>query len=129
MKAVLFCLGCISLLLGLIGVVLPVLPTTPFVLLAAFCFARSSQRFHQWLVEHPVVGHPIKSWQEHRAIPRKAKYMALSMIVVSGAISVSFFIPTPLMKIVFVLALCIPFAILLRLPVAEDRIPVTARSE
>ncbi|MEX0971447.1 MAG: YbaN family protein [Paracoccaceae bacterium] len=66
--------------LGLIGAVLPILPTAPFLIVAAFAFSRSSKRFHHWLINHRVLGPPIKDWQEHRAISRQAKWIAtLSM--------------------------------------------------
>ncbi len=64
-------------MLGLIGLVLPVLPTTPFMLLAAACFAKSSPRLHGWLIHHPVFGPPIRDWQTQGAIRPKAKRMAV----------------------------------------------------
>lgn len=72
--------GLICLILGLIGVVLPLLPTVPFMLLAAFCFARSSERMHRWLVDHPTFGPGIRDWQEHGAISLKAKRLATVMV-------------------------------------------------
>lgn len=79
-------LGGLFLGLGLLGVVLPVLPTTPFLLLAAGCFARSSPRLHGWLLGHPVFGPPIRNWEENGAISRKAKRLAVgSMAGVLGA--------------------------------------------
>lgn len=72
-----------ALLLGLIGIVVPLLPTTPFLLLAAVCFANSSPRLHQWLLAHPTFGPPIESWRRYRAISRRAKWMgSLSMALV-----------------------------------------------
>lgn len=76
-------LGAISLALGIIGIFLPLLPTTPFVLLAAACFARGSERFHGWLLSHPRFGPLVHDWQTHRAIPLRAKWLALSMMWVS----------------------------------------------
>ncbi|MEM1160041.1 MAG: YbaN family protein, partial [Pseudomonadota bacterium] len=58
--------------LGLLGAALPLLPTVPFMLLAAFCFARGSERFHRWLMNHPRFGPGIRDWQAHRAISRRA---------------------------------------------------------
>jgi hypothetical protein len=79
-------LGGLFLALGLLGVVLPVLPTTPFLLLAAGCFAKSSPRLHRWLVDHPTFGPPIRNWEENGAISRRAKRLAVgSMITVFGA--------------------------------------------
>lgn len=82
-RAVWVVLGGLSLLLGVIGIFLPVLPTTPFVLLAAACFARGSQRFHGWLMGHPRFGPLVSDWQRYRSIPFKAKCLALSMMWVS----------------------------------------------
>jgi uncharacterized membrane protein YbaN (DUF454 family) len=69
-------LGLVSLGLGCVGIVLPLLPTTPFLLLAAFCFARSSDRLHDWLHAHRVFGPLLDNWRRHRAIDRGAKVAA-----------------------------------------------------
>ncbi len=62
--------GWISIGLGVIGVVLPLLPTTPFILLAASCFAKSSPRFHYWLVNHAFFGPIVRNFSHNEAIPR-----------------------------------------------------------
>lgn len=83
MRAVYFTMGWISVGLGLLGVALPLLPTVPFLLLAAFCFARSSQAAHDWLTNHPRLGPPIGDWRRDGAIRRPVKRMALATILVS----------------------------------------------
>ncbi|MWB76942.1 DUF454 family protein [Pseudooceanicola sp. 216_PA32_1] len=75
--------GILSVALGVIGIVLPLLPTVPFMILAAFCFARSSERMHDWLVTHPRFGPAIADWQQNGAISRKGKrYATLSIAAV-----------------------------------------------
>jgi uncharacterized membrane protein YbaN (DUF454 family) len=77
MRIVYLASGVISLLLGAIGIVVPLLPTVPFMLLAAFFFARSSPRLEQWLVHHPRFGVHIQTWRTRRAISRKGKRAAI----------------------------------------------------
>lgn len=85
--------GGLFLGLGLLGVVLPVLPTTPFLLLAAGCFAKSSPRLHGWLLGHPLFGPPIRDWEENGAISRPAKRLAVgsmaAVLVVSLVLGLS----------------------------------------
>jgi hypothetical protein len=73
--------GWLAVACGVAGIVLPLVPTTPFLLVAAYAFARSSPRLHAWLLAHPQLGPPIESWQAHGAISRSAKTTA---IVVMG---------------------------------------------
>lgn len=80
--------GIVSLLLGLIGALLPVLPTTPFVLLAAACFARGSIHVHDWLLRNRLAGPIIREWQEHRAMDRRVKRWALLLMAVSFGSSI-----------------------------------------
>lgn len=81
-------LGILSLIIGFIGIVLPLLPTVPLMILAAFFFARSSPKLHQWLVEHKVFGEHIQNWNQTGAIARKAKYLATATIIGAFAFSV-----------------------------------------
>ncbi len=84
--------GILCILLGLVGIILPVLPTTPFLLLAAYCFARSSERFHTWLVTNRLFGQYIQNFQAGRGIPRRTKVLAITMLWLMISISVIFFV-------------------------------------
>lgn len=72
--------GRIAVALGVLGVVLPLLPTTPFLILAAFAFGKSSPRLRQWLIDHATFGPPIRRWEEDGAIARPVKILACSMM-------------------------------------------------
>lgn len=78
-------LGWIFLALGVIGIFLPVLPTTPFLIVAAYCFNRGSDRFYAWLMNHPLLGPPVRDWHEHQMIRTKYKVLATTMIAVTSA--------------------------------------------
>ncbi|PID44452.1 MAG: hypothetical protein CSB48_01860 [Proteobacteria bacterium] len=69
--------GWVCVVLGIAGIFLPILPTTPFLLLAAWCFAKSSARFHKWLTGHPQLGPFINSWQSGQGIPRRIRNRAI----------------------------------------------------
>ncbi|MCS4534509.1 YbaN family protein [Neisseria montereyensis] len=85
LRSIFWLFGAMALLLGIIGIFLPVLPTTPFVILAAACWARASPRFHRWLHQHRFFGPMVQNWEERRAVSRKAKYFAFSMMALSCA--------------------------------------------
>lgn len=82
-RMTLLILGVTSVVLGVIGAFLPIIPTTPFILLAAWCFLKSSVRAHDWLHRQPVFGEILRNWEKNRAIARKTKIVAISMITVS----------------------------------------------
>lgn len=86
MRGVFFGLGVVFLVLGLIGVIVPGMPTTVFVLLAGYCWARSSRRFYAWLMSHRIFGKMLTDWQERRAMPRFAKYLACLMMTASTVV-------------------------------------------
>ena len=83
MRVLFMSLGVVALTLGILGAVLPVLPTTPFILLSAACFARSSERFHGWLLGHRIAGPIIRDWQEHRSMPPGVKPWAFGLMALS----------------------------------------------
>lgn len=86
-RYVLLGIGWTSVALGVIGIFLPVLPTTPFLLLAAACFARSSRRFYEWLVDHPRLGPWISDYLDGEGIPLKGKVYAIGLMWASIALS------------------------------------------
>ncbi|MFC2073954.1 YbaN family protein [Campylobacterota bacterium] len=88
-KKILFMsLGFFFILLAVLGVLLPLLPTTPFIILSAFLFSKSSDRWHQWLLSNKVFGPILNKWECYRCIPRFAKLLSFSMIALFGSFSV-----------------------------------------
>ena len=81
--------GIASVGLGLAGVVLPLLPTTPFMILAAACFARSSPRLHDWLWHHRIFGPAIRDWRQHGAIPPLAKRLSIGAMAAAFGLSLA----------------------------------------
>jgi len=80
-------LGCLCVILGVVGIFLPLLPTTPFLLLAAWLFSRSSNRFHTWLMSHPKLGPFILAWQNGEGIERHIRTRVLICLWVGMCIS------------------------------------------
>ncbi|MCY7296158.1 YbaN family protein [Alteromonas sp. a30] len=107
--------GLLSLALGIIGMFLPVLPTTPFVLLAAGCFAKSSPRLHLWLRNSSLFGNILVNWETKRCIPAKSKALAITMIVLFGGSSVLFAVPSGAPQIGAGLLVLIGLVVVLRL--------------
>ena len=90
LRGIYFCLAAVSLCLGVIGVFLPLMPTTVFVLMAAWCFSKSSPRVEAWLIERSPFRHIIHDWRAYRIIPLSAKVLAgLSLVV---CLCVSYFL-------------------------------------
>lgn len=113
-------LGWLFFVLGIIGVVLPVMPTAPFILLAAGCWARSSRRFHFWLINHKYFGKFVRDWESSHAVPLYAKCLAVIMMAASTAM-LFYRLPEGLIWIAwFVAVVCTGVAIyLFRLPNAQ----------
>ncbi|MBY0554949.1 YbaN family protein [bacterium] len=82
-RALYFLSGTLCVILGFIGAFLPLLPTTPFILLAAFFFMRSSEKAHQWLYRQPLIGTALINWEKNKAIAPRAKITAIALIGVS----------------------------------------------
>lgn len=77
--------GVVMLATGIVALFVPLLPTTPFVLVAAFCFARGSSRCERWLLTHPRLGPIVRDWREHHAVPWRAKQLAWAMMALGCA--------------------------------------------
>ncbi|MFX1479659.1 MAG: YbaN family protein [Promethearchaeota archaeon] len=104
---IIFMGGFILLILGIIGIVIPILPTTPFLLLASAAFAKSSQRFHKWLLNNKVLGFYIRNYKEGKGMPIKIKIITLAILWLT--IMISFFLISLLW--VQILLICIAIAV------------------
>jgi len=102
-RFVLISLGFIFVGLGILGAFLPVLPTTPFLLLAAACFARSSKKFYNWLLNHKVFGSYIKNYREQRAITLRGKIISLSVMWLVMGYTAFFAVSNILVSIIIIL--------------------------
>jgi uncharacterized protein len=89
-RALLIAAGSISLALGAVGIFVPILPTTPFLLLSAACYMRSSERLLNWLLNNKWFGQYIKNYQEGKGIPKKTKIIALSFLWITIIYSTCF---------------------------------------
>lgn len=120
MKWALMTLGWISVVLGVTGIFLPLLPTTPFLLLAAACFVRSSPSFYQWLIAHPKLGSYILPYLNGTGIPKRAKLITICLIWLSMGLSAWLVVPIIWGKLVLLLiGLCVTLYIY-RLPTLKQ---------
>ncbi|WP_045858987.1 YbaN family protein [Teredinibacter purpureus] len=113
-KIALISIGWVAVLLGLAGIFLPILPTTPFLILAASCFANSSERFHRWLLNSPLFGPIISDWQQKRAIQAKTKRWAILVVLLTFGSSI-FIVPSFSLKLMLLVMLCICLFFIIRL--------------
>ena len=111
--------------LAFLGAFLPLLPTTPFLLVAAACFAKSSPRLYNMLLSNKVFGPLIYHWQQSRSIPKRAKIMALSSIIIATLWS-CYILPSIELKILVIVLVAWPLVFLWRLPLSNTN---AARSE
>ena len=89
--------------LGIIGIFVPVLPTTPFLLLAAACYARSSQRFYGWLLSNKWFGNCIRNYLERKGVPLKVKVLTITLLWITIGISAAFAVQTLVIRLILVL--------------------------
>ncbi len=92
-RIVLLILGTMSLILGIVGIFVPLLPTTPFLLLTAFLYLKSSNRAYEWLISQKHLGVYIRNYQENKIIPLRAKILSISLMWISIVSCVCIFVP------------------------------------
>lgn len=102
-KYILIVLGSISLGLGIIGIFLPLLPTTPFLLLAASCYVKSSPELYNWLISRKHLGKYIQNFKENRAIPLRAKIISVSLVWITLLYGAFFMVSHIAFRLLFVL--------------------------
>lgn len=112
-------IGLLFVLLAIIGVFLPLLPTTPFLLVASACFARSSPELYQKLNKNKVFGPLIQNWNATRSIPRKGKLIALLSMFLATIYSL-WVLESVYLKVLLIVLIIGPFIFISRLPVSEN---------
>jgi uncharacterized membrane protein YbaN (DUF454 family) len=117
-RAVLIVVGTAALALGIIGIFVPVLPTTPFLLVAAACYARSSTRLYLWLLSRPSIGPIVIEWRRSRSLPPGVKNRALVVVALTFTISIVL-VDSLLLRVGLVATAMILMAFLYRIPTAE----------
>lgn len=113
-------LGTLSLILGVIGIVVPGLPTTPFLLLSAALYFKSSSKLYNWLIKHPVYGKFIRNYRETKSIPRSTKIYALSIMWVMISMSCIFFIKNYWVILIVFFVGIIGSVVMLRIPTRKS---------
>lgn len=120
LRMLLVAIGWLAVILGVIGLFLPVMPTVPFLLLAVACFARSSERFHSWLVDHRHLGPLIRMYISGAGMPLRAKVSAVIMIWLSLLISAFLLVKLIWVRLLLIgIGACLTFY-LLRLPTIDQ---------
>lgn len=122
-------LGLLFLALGAAGLVLPILPTTPFVLLAAWFFANSSEEWHRRLLDSELFGPMIHNWEANRCISLRTKIVGLSAMLVAGSASIVFAIDDPILEVVTVALMAMGAATLMLLKTCPDSDPSESGSQ
>jgi hypothetical protein len=115
-------IGFISIALGVVGIFLPVLPTVPFLLLSLACFARSSDRFSNWLLNHNHLGPLIQPYLQGQGIPRAAKFKAIALLWTSIGFSVVFLLELIWVKVLLLIIAVAVTVYLQHLPATQTSI-------
>lgn len=99
-KIIYLSFGIAFVALAVIGIFLPLVPTTPFLLLSAYCFSRSSEKYYNWLLEHRIFGEIITDWNKHGVVSVKSKVLAITMIVALFSYSLIYVDVSPTIKVI-----------------------------
>ncbi|NQZ00701.1 MAG: YbaN family protein [Bdellovibrionales bacterium] len=119
-------LGFICVALGVIGIFLPIMPTVPFLLLAAWCFERGSDKLHNWIISHQTFGPPILAWQQHGVIKKRSKVIAVFFITCSFSYVLLY---RPIMIPVKILLFIIGISVITFITTRPSQVPDGERNE
>ena len=119
MRAIFVALGAICVVLGAVGTIVPGLPTTPFLLLAATCFARGSRRAHAWILRNRVFGPIIRTWQRERAVSRRVKGVSSVMVIAAVIVSMIWGVHALPLRIMLAAIGTVGLVVLLSLPTSR----------
>jgi hypothetical protein len=117
-KRLLIGAGTLSTGLGIIGIFVPILPTTPFLLLAAACYMRSSERFYQWLINNRIFGVYVRNYIEGRGMPARIKVLTILLLWLSIALTIAFGVQDVAIRIVLV---CIAIGVTVHIVLIRKR--------
>lgn len=120
-RVLLIVIGWLSVVTGVVGLFLPLVPTVPMLLLAAACFARSSEHFHRWLVEHNRLGPLVRDYLEGSGIPLRAKVTAIGMVWISVPASAFIFVQEQWIRVLLLMIAAGITVYLIRLPTLPSR--------
>jgi uncharacterized membrane protein YbaN (DUF454 family) len=117
-KRLLIVAGTLSTALGIIGVFIPILPTTPFLLLAAACYMRSSERFYQWLINNRIFGAYVRNYIEGRGMPVRIKIFTILLLWLTIGLSITFGVQNVVIRIVLI---CIAIGVTAHISLIKKR--------
>jgi hypothetical protein len=117
-KRLLIGAGTLSAGLGIIGIFVPILPTTPFLLLAAACYMRSSERFYQWLINNRILGVYVRNYIEGRGMPVRIKVFTILLLWLTIALTIAFAVQDVAIRIVLV---CIAIGVTVHIVLIRKR--------
>ncbi len=110
--------GTLSTGLGIIGIFIPILPTTPFLLLAAACYMRSSERFYQWLINNRLFGAYVRNYVEGRGMPEKLKIVIILVLWLTIGLSITFGVQNTVVRVVLI---CVAIGVTIHICLIKKR--------